>query len=360
MTGTETTDHPLGPPPPVIPPPPSGPPPVERPEWHRVARAAAIGLYAGALVAVWWMWGIPLDREQILLWVAGGLVVLTIGSPGGGPVRVVRDWLPVVLVLILYDLTRGKADELGIQPHLDPQLAFDRWIGLGELPTLRLQHALYGPGPVRWWEIPVTFTYISHFFVPFAVAAVFWVRDRARYWRYVRRFVTLSFAAALTFVLYPAIPPWMAARFGEVDPIVRTAPRGWGHRWIHLDIAQDVIRAGWDTANLVAAVPSLHAGYTALVAVMLWPTARPAVRALLALYVIAMGFVLVLSGEHYVFDVLVGWAYVAVVCLVWNRLERHPVPFWRRSLKIGAGSPAAHAPAGAAPRADCVRRSGSC
>ncbi|MET0490764.1 MAG: hypothetical protein ABW143_11070, partial [Acidimicrobiales bacterium] len=81
MTGTETTDHPLGRPPPVIPPPPSGPPPVERPEWHRVARAAAIGLYAGALVAVWWTWGIPLDREQILLWVAGGLVVLTIGSP---------------------------------------------------------------------------------------------------------------------------------------------------------------------------------------------------------------------------------------------------------------------------------------
>ena len=153
-------------------------------------------------------------------------------------------------------------------------------------------------------------------------------------------------------MLYPAIPPWMAARFGEVDPIVRTAPRGWGHRWIHLDIAQDVVRAGWDTANLVAAVPSLHAGYTALVAVMLWPTARPAVRALLALYVIAMGFVLVLSGEHYVFDVLVGWAYVAVVCLVWNRLERQPVPFWRRSLKIGAGSPAAQAPAGTAPRAD--------
>jgi membrane-associated phospholipid phosphatase len=161
------------------------------------------------------------------------------------------------------------------------------------------------------------------------VAAVFWVRDRARYWRYVRRFVTLSFAAALTFVLYPAIPPWMAARFGEVDPIVRTAPRGWGHRWIHLDIAQDVIHAGWDTANLVAAVPSLHAGYTALVAVMLWPTARTAVRVLLALYVVGMGFVLVLSGEHYVFDLLAGWAYVAVVCLVWNRLERPPVPFWR-------------------------------
>ncbi|HEY8058999.1 MAG TPA: hypothetical protein VID94_09615, partial [Acidimicrobiales bacterium] len=77
MTGTELTDHSAVPPSSAIPPPPAGPPPVDRPEWHRVARAAAIGLYGGALVAVWWRRGIPLDREQILLWVAGGLVVLT-------------------------------------------------------------------------------------------------------------------------------------------------------------------------------------------------------------------------------------------------------------------------------------------
>ncbi len=307
-----------------LPPPPADPPtvaPPERPEWLRVARAVAMGLYAGALVAWWATHGIPLDREQIILWLAAGLVVMTIGSPGGGPWRVLRDWVPIVLVLIAYDLTRGKADELGIAPHLQPQLAFDEWIGFGRIPTVRLQAALYSPGPVQWWEIPVTLTYVSHFFVPFLVAGVLWVRDRGRFWRYMKRFVTLTFAGAVTFVLYPAVPPWLAARTGHTESIVRTVPRGWAHRWIDLEIAQDVIQTAWDTANTVAALPSLHAGYTALVAITLWPTARPLTRGLLTAYVLGMGFALVLTGEHYVFDLLIGWLYVAAVCLTWDRLE---------------------------------------
>jgi membrane-associated phospholipid phosphatase len=286
----------------------------------RILRVVAVGAYAGALVAIWKLDGVPLDREQILLWLAAGLVVLSIGRPKGGPLRVIRDWLPLVLVLIVYDLTRGKADGwLGISPHVDPQLAIDRWIGLGEVPTIRLQHALYHRGDVQWWEVPVTLVYVSHFFVPFIVAAVFWLRDRARYWQYVCRFVTLSFAAAVTFVLFPAVPPWLASHDGEIGRVVRTTPRGWSK--LHLDIAQDLLELGQRTSNVVAAIPSLHAGYTALVLWALWPRFGRVGRAVLVAYPLAMMFALVLTGEHYVVDVLIGWAYAAAVILVWDRIE---------------------------------------
>jgi membrane-associated phospholipid phosphatase len=295
----------------------------ERAEWLRVLRVVAVGAYAGLLVALWKRNGIPLDREQVLLWLGAGLVVFSIGSPRGGPWRVVRDWLPVLLVLILYDLTRGKADDwLGITAHVDPQLTIDRWIGLGEVPTLRLQHALYHQGEVQWWEVPVTLTYISHFFVPFVVAGVFWLRDRDRYWRYIRRFVTLSFAAAVTFVLFPAVPPWLAARHGELDVVVRTTPRGWSK--LHLDIAHDVLELGQRTSNVVAAIPSLHAGYTALVLWALWPSFGRIGRTVLVAYPLAMAFTLVLTGEHYLVDVLIGWGYAALVIVVWDRIE----PWW--------------------------------
>ena len=287
----------------------------------RIVRVVAVGAYAGALVAVWKRNGIPLDREQILLWLAAGLVVMSIGQPRGGPLRVIRDWLPLVLVLVLYDLTRGKADGwLGISPHLDPQLTIDRWIGFGEVPTIRLQRALYQQGEVQWWEVPVTLVYVSHFFVPFVVAAVFWLRDRARYWQYVRRFVTLSFAAAVTFVLFPAVPPWLAYREGALDRVVRTTPRGWSK--LHLDIAQDVLELGQRTSNVVAAIPSLHAGYTALVLWALWPKFGRIGRAVLVAYPLAMMFCLVLTGEHYVVDVLIGWGYAAAVIVAWDRIER--------------------------------------
>ncbi len=306
-------------------------------EWARVARVVALGVYAGVLVATWDLlslvgvevgdagWGVPLDREQILLWLAALLVILSIGSPKGGPLRVIRDWLPVLLVLIVYDLTRGKADDwLGITAHVRPQLVADEWIGLGEIPTLRLQRALYDPGPVGWWEVPVTLTYISHFFVPFVIAAVFWLRDRRRYWQYVCRFVTLSFAAAITFVLFPAVPPWLAARQGELDPVVRTAPRGWSK--LNLDIAQDLVELGQRTANVVAAIPSLHAGYTVLVAWALWRSFGRVGRAVLVAYPVAMGFTLVLTGEHYLVDIFIGWGYTAAVIAAWDRIERWRTP----------------------------------
>jgi hypothetical protein len=307
-------------PPPPAPPARSAEPAGTPGPWAQVVRAVAIGLYVGALVAWWWVNGIPLDREQVIAWLAVGLIVVTVGSPRGGPWRVVRDWLPLVLVLILYDLTRGAADDyLGLTAHVRPQLVADQWLGLGEIPTLRLQAALYRPGPVQWWELGVTLTYVSHFFVPFLVAAWFWVRDRDRYWQYIRRFVTLSFAAAVTFLLFPAVPPWLASRMGELDPIVRTAPRGWSI--LGLDVAQDVLELGQRTANVVAAIPSLHAGYTVLVAWALWPKAGRAGRGLLVAYPLVMAFVLVLSGEHYLIDIFIGWAYVAAVVMAWDRIE---------------------------------------
>lgn len=325
------TDHQDLPPPPTGPPEPAEPVGPTRPEWLRVARAVAIGLYLGALVAWWATKGIPLDREQIILWLAAGLVVLSVGSPKGGPWRVLRDWLPVVLVLILYDLTRGAAEDLlGISAHVRPQLVADQWLGLGEVPTVRLQAWLYHPGPVQWWEVPVTLTYISHFFVPFIVAAVFWLRDRERYWQYIRRFVSLSFLAAITFVLFPAVPPWLASRTGELDPLARTAPRGWSK--LNLDVAQDLVELGQRTANVVAAIPSLHAGYTALVAWALWPKVGRVGRALLVTYVLGMAFVLVLTAEHYLIDILIGWAYVAFVVLVWDRIESRRASIAKRGL----------------------------
>jgi membrane-associated phospholipid phosphatase len=43
-------------------------------------------------------------------------------------------------------------------------------------------------------------------------------------------------------------------------------------------------------------------------------------RWLLALYPVAMGLSLVYLGEHYAFDVLLGWIYAVVVFVLGNRL----------------------------------------
>jgi membrane-associated phospholipid phosphatase len=82
---------------------------------------------------------------------------------------------------------------------------------------------------------------------------------------------------------------------------------------------------GSEYSNPVAAVPSLHAAYTLLITLFLWRSARWA-RPLLAAYPVAMAFALVYTAEHYVVDILLGWAYavaaVWVVHRVADRLQR--------------------------------------
>jgi hypothetical protein len=57
-------------------------------------------------------------------------------------------------------------------------------------------------------------------------------------------------------------------------------------------------------ANDVAAIPSLHAAYPLMIALLYWGVCRPAARIVMALYVAIMALTLVYTAEHYVVDIL--------------------------------------------------------
>jgi membrane-associated phospholipid phosphatase len=84
-----------------------------------------------------------------------------------------------------------------------------------------------------------------------------------------------------------------------------------------------LFQRGWEYSNPVAAVPSLHAAYTLLVTLFLWRVVARWARPLLALYPLAMAFALVYTAEHYLFDVLLGWAYTLVAVWVVSRVAAY-------------------------------------
>jgi hypothetical protein len=85
-------------------------------------------------------------------------------------------------------------------------------------------------------------------------------------------------------------------------------------------VAADLFETGDGLVNLVAAMPSLHAAYPAMLLLFFWGDGRWW-RVGLVVYTLAMGFTLVYGGEHFVTDVLVGWAYAVIaftlVCVAW-------------------------------------------
>lgn len=284
-----------------------------------LARRCALVVYFASLIAWSAHYGVPVQRELVILWVCGALACASIGQHPRQILQIVVDWLPIVLVLCAYDFTRGAADSLGIGVHVHLMIDFDRFLFFGATPTEWLQARLYEPGVVNWWDVVFTLVYTSYFIVPFVLAGVLWVRDRLAFLRFTRRLVSLALAGVATYIAFPAAPPWMAAEMGLLDGVHRTTSEGWGVLGVG---TAGLFSKGQSSANLVAAVPSLHSAFTALVAMFLWGRVRPALRPLLALYPLAMGLTLIATGEHYFFDVLLGWLYAGAAMAAWVWWER--------------------------------------
>jgi membrane-associated phospholipid phosphatase len=285
-----------------------------------VLRPYAFGLYAVALILWTAAYGVPVQRELVILWTCGALACASIGRPPREIVQLVLDWLPIVAVLWVYDLTRGAADSMGIGVHYQAMIDFDSFVFGGEVPTNWLQERLYDPGVVRWWDVLFTFVYTSYFIVPFALAGYLWARDRLAFQRFTRRLVTLALAGLATYIAFPAAPPWLAGEMGLIDEVHRSTGKGW--EVISVGTAS-LFSKGQASSNLVAAVPSLHTAFVALVALFLWGRVRRrALRPLLLLYPLLMGLTLMATGEHYFFDVVLGWIYAGAVMAGWSWWER--------------------------------------
>ncbi|WP_408642238.1 phosphatase PAP2 family protein [Speluncibacter jeojiensis] len=316
-------------------------------------RWTALGIWLAVVVFRTWTTGLAFNRELLLLYICTGLIAASIGRRR--VLLVVRDWLPFALILIVYDLSRGAATLIGRPTLWTVQPAVDRWLFFGHEPTVWLQEHLKLPQP-PWWEVIISTVYMSFFILPYVVAGVLWLRNRADWRAFVVRFVTLSFVSLIVYAIVPAAPPWAAARCtaaqvagGPSNPDCMSAAAGsapgdgllgamhalqpGAHSYVerlstrgfdvlHLHAASALLDEGQAGVNQVAAIPSLHAALSAMVAVFLWTRVRRRWRPLLAAYALTMAFTLVYAGEHYVFDILLGWATAAIVLVVISRLER--------------------------------------
>ena len=293
---------------------------------RRPVRALAMAGYAAAL-AVWSLTlGIPNDTVQVFLWLWLGPIAWNIEARPRYHLYFLKDWWLPVLGLVIYFFSRGLTDELGLPVHIYPPIHFDEWLGGGEIPTARMQDALCGDPCLkstepRWWDFGFTTVYATHFLAGLTIAAVLWVRSRPEWIKWMRRYLTINFGALAIYILYPMAPPWMASQEGWLDAeVTRITARGWSD--IGLDRI-DLILHG--VGNPVAAMPSLHAGITFLIAIYGIQRLRSPWRWLLALYPLAMSTALVYNAEHYVLDLIAGGLLAALVlagCQLWENSRR--------------------------------------
>jgi membrane-associated phospholipid phosphatase len=283
-------------------------------------------LAVSALVVAFVLWcaviGIPNDPPGVALW----LWLLAICWRLDWSLQFPKDWWPWLLALAVYGLVRGVTDDVGLTPHLTWPVHADEWLaglwGGHEVPTVELQHAwcqqpCAEDGPLRWYDYGTSAVYASHFLVGLSLAGVLWLRDRALWLSWIRRYVTISFLALAGYISFPMAPPWMAAQQGEIPPLLRMSSRA----FTHLGIERTTIVFG-GLANPTAAMPSLHAGIACLVAFYGVRRLHGWWRWLLLLYPVCMSAGLIYAGEHYLVDTIAGAGIAALAMTIgaaWDR-----------------------------------------
>jgi membrane-associated phospholipid phosphatase len=202
-----------------------------------------------------------------------------------------------------YEMPNDDPDELLARVHVNYPIAVDRRIGLGEIPTVRLQRLLGRAGTVRRHDTFLSWVHWLWFFFPHTTVAYVLVRHRDKYERSATLMAATFDAGLLVYWLLPTAPPWWARRESEHARVrrimVEAGERFWGTRW---DPLYDSLGG-----NPFAAMPSLHFATSVTAARVLADTGRVA-GTIGWTYALTLGFALVYLGEHYVIDLLAGFA----------------------------------------------------
>jgi len=213
--------------------------------------------------------------------------------------------------VMVHELPYDDPEALRARLKIRYPIRIDRAIGVGRLPTSRLQALLMRPdGRIGVVDRALTFAHWAWFFEPHLALLYILIRDEDRFVRAARQMAGAFDLGCAAYIAVPTAPPWWAAEQGYTgdDRVQRrmfeVGEETWGRVW-------EPLRDSFD-GNPWAAMPSLHFGASVLAAILLTES-EPRAGAVGWTYAATLGLALVYLGEHYVIDLLAGLGLVAFV-----------------------------------------------
>lgn len=240
---------------------------------------------------------------------AAGPFALSVLSPRtkarDAAMYVMQMWAFTIVHELPYDDPAGLRRRL----RIDYPIRFDRWLGRGELPNLRLQRLLARPGRVGPLDRFLSVIHWAWFFEPHVVLGWILLHDEDHFPSAARQMAGVYDLGVALYFAMPTAPPWWASEQGHTGAPVRrlmadVGEETWGRAWPKM-----YELAG---GNPWAAMPSLHFASSVMAAILLEECSPLAGRIAWA-YALTLGVALVHLGEHYVTDLLAGLAVVAAV-----------------------------------------------
>lgn len=222
-----------------------------------------------------------------------------------------REVLLLAALWIGYSASRMLADnDLGVARHRAVDV-----LDVERLLHLNIEAGLNSAlSAVPTVAVPMSFWYASlHYLVtPAVLAFIFW-KHRSDYRRARNGLVIGSAIGLAAYVLIPTAPPRLMGS-GYIDTLAQSAAYGWwsGHASAPAGLG--------GLTNELAAMPSLHVGWTVWVAWAMWRYVGRTGHVLSLLYVAGTTLVVIATGNHWLLDAVMGAVVVAIGIVAATRL----------------------------------------
>lgn len=277
-------------------------------EWQPASRRelVTLGVYFTLVVALTDVFNFRLGVEllSVVVFVAAALITRR-------PAAFLRDWWFYLAGLVMWNLSGPIAAYSPFPLHLDFMYYLDRGLFLGHDPVSVVQLNFSGAS-LTWLDIVTSIGYNMHLTEPYVAGYFLWRLNRAVYLQFSAAVLLLLVVGFITFILFPAIPPWMAAlRYRKVPGVQNLFGRvlRWDPMPFH---GTPIFYIFQFRGDAVAAFPSEHAAFPLLELLAFLGVSRWT-SWLLGAWIAFVAFTVVYLGEHWVTDILAGWLYALVI-----------------------------------------------
>jgi hypothetical protein len=165
--------------------------------------------------------------------------------------------------------------------------------------------------------------YINWVPIPLAFGVYLFLKDKLLFAKFSIAFFLVNIIGFAIYYIYPAAPPWYVDLYGfdlKIGVPGNSARLARFDEIMGYPIFENIYNKN---ANVLAAMPSLHATYPIIVLYYGIKKGLGWINGLFVLFMLGIWFAAVYSNHHYIIDILVGAVMTMVVIFLFERLSNN-------------------------------------
>ncbi len=150
------------------------------------------------------------------------------------------------------------------------------------------------------------FFYLNWMPIPLGFAVYLYMKDKYLFTSYSLAFLLVNLVGFVIYYIYPAAPPWYVKLYGfdlHLGVLGNSAELSRFDDLVGVPVFANIYNKN---ANVLAAIPSLHAAYPVIVLFYAFKKKMGMMKIFFTVFMLGIWFSAVYTGHHYVIDVLTG------------------------------------------------------